>query len=118
MNFTLRDVAEGVCARFDLTMDQMRGVNATRHYARPRQIAMYLAREMTGQSLPQIGRFFCRDHTTVLHAQRTIATLVKDDPYLAQAIQGCRDIIAHRGPWKVAASATIASIPLVSERAA
>ena len=46
------------------------------HLARPRQIAMYLAKKMTTRSLPEIGRRFAnRDHTTVIHAVKTITRL-------------------------------------------
>ena len=48
----------------------------------PRQMAMFLAREMTGHSLPSIGRFFGnRDHTTVLHAVRAVKNRCAEDPY-------------------------------------
>lgn len=114
----MRDIAEGVCARFGVTMDQMRGVNSTRHYARPRQVAMYLCRQMTGQSLPQIGTFFCRDHTTVLHACKTIKSLMEADADMVQTIEGCKEIIRHRGPWRLEALLKVISEPLVTERAA
>lgn len=55
--------------------------------ARPRQVAMYLARELTTNSLPDIGqRFGGRDHTTVLHAQRRIKELSDEDPKFALSI--------------------------------
>lgn len=118
MNYTIRDVAEGVCIRFSMTMDQIRGVNATRHYARPRQIVMFLAREMTGQSLPQIGRYLCRDHTTIMYGQRLVSRLVAADPNTAAAVESCRAIIRHRGSWKMDAVQMLADRPLVEVRAA
>ena len=54
-----------------------------RDYARPRQVAMYLAKSLTLQSLPQIGKRFHRDHTTVIHAVRRIEALKASDPVLA-----------------------------------
>lgn len=118
MNLTLRDVSEGVCLRFGMTMDQMRGVNATRHYARPRQIMMFLARELTSQSLPQIGRYLCRDHTTVHVGARRIRKLIAEDPDFAATVESCRAIIQHRGSWKIDAAETLASVPFVEVRAA
>jgi chromosomal replication initiator protein len=57
-------VAEG----FGLRRDDLIARCRTKEVASPRQVAMYLARELTGVSLPQIGRAFNRDHATVLHA--------------------------------------------------
>ena len=52
----------------------------TRRVVRPRQIAMALAKELTSMSLPEIGDAFGgRDHTTVLHAQRKVEELVRND---------------------------------------
>ena len=64
--------------------------------ARPRQIAMFLAREMTGLSLPRLGTHFARDHTTILHAVRRITRLMEQDPAFADAVQGCRELLARR----------------------
>jgi hypothetical protein len=65
----------------------------------PRQIAMYIAKVLTSKSLPDIGRMFGgRDHTTVIHAVRKIAGLIRSDPAVAQDVGeiinnlGCRDI--------------------------
>ena len=98
--YSIRDIETAVAARYRLTRDQMRGLNRAREMARPRQIAMYLAREMTGQSLPRIGAHFCRDHTTVLHAVRRINRLMAEDTGLAAQVEGCRELIARSGPWR------------------
>lgn len=58
-----------------------------REVARPRQMAMYLACELTTQSLPQIGRAFRRDHTTVRYAHKMVALRAASDPALARAIE-------------------------------
>ena len=59
--------------------------------ARARKVAMYLARELTGQSLPEIGRGFGgRDHSTVLSAVRSIDTEVHRDPELAMTVESLR----------------------------
>ncbi len=59
---------------FDTTVEELRGPGKTRALAQSRQIAMYLCRELTDQSLPKIGQAFGRDHTTVMYAQKKILT--------------------------------------------
>jgi chromosomal replication initiator protein len=65
---------------------------------RARKIAMYLARELTGQSLPEIGRGFGgRDHSTVLHAVRSVSTEVGRDPELAMTVDKLRARLSPSG---------------------
>jgi chromosomal replication initiator protein len=59
-----------------------------RSYARPRQVAMYLAKQLTSRSLPDIGRRFGgRDHTTVMHGVRRIEELKSADPQIAEDLE-------------------------------
>jgi chromosomal replication initiator protein len=95
MRPAISDVEIAVCARFGLSREQMQSPNRARIVSRPRQIAMFLAREMTGLSLPRIGRHFGRDHTTILYAARKIARLVAQDGALAAEVQGCRALLAR-----------------------
>jgi len=69
-----------VCEHYRIRQAEMGSARRAREVARPRQIAMYLAKQLTQRSLPEIGRRFGgRDHTTVIHAVRTIEALrVKD----------------------------------------
>ena len=72
----IADIMEAVQQHFGVTRMELVGECRARSYARPRQIAMYLASKLSGQSLPQIGRRFGdRDHTTVIHAIRSIERL-------------------------------------------
>ena len=57
---------------FETTVEELRGPGKTRAVAMPRQIAMYLCRELTDLSLPKIGQAFGRDHTTVMYAEKNI----------------------------------------------
>ena len=57
---------------FETTVEELRGPGKTRAVAMPRQIAMYLCRELTDLSLPKIGQAFGRDHTTVMYAEKKI----------------------------------------------
>ena len=65
---------------FNIALSEMLSQRRSRPLARPRQIAMYLAKKMTTRSLPEIGRRFAnRDHTTVIHAVKTITRLSEQD---------------------------------------
>ena len=79
---TVADIQAAACAFFDVSLDELLSARRTARVAWPRQVAMYLTRELTSESLPAIGRHFGgRDHTTVLHAwRRTSARLAADAP--------------------------------------
>ncbi|MEZ5918881.1 MAG: helix-turn-helix domain-containing protein [Alphaproteobacteria bacterium] len=65
----------------------MHSARRARNVARPRQVAMYLAKQLTARSLPEIGRKFGgRDHTTVMHAVRKIEELMEEDAQIAQML--------------------------------
>ncbi len=77
---TIENVQRIVCQEFSLTVTQLKSKNNSRAVAYPRQIAMYLAKELTAASLPQIGREFGnKHHTTVLHSVKKIERLRKTD---------------------------------------
>lgn len=76
-------IQKTVAEYFKLKMSDMHSKKRSRNVARPRQVAMALAKDLTPMSLPEIGEAFGnRDHTTVLHACRTISTLRKKDSVL------------------------------------
>ena len=76
----IAEIQAAVAHRFRLRPAELTSHRRAREIVRPRQIAMYLARELTPRSLPEIGRVFGRrDHTTVLHAIRTIGRLREID---------------------------------------
>ena len=76
-------IQKTVAEYFKLKISDMHSKKRSRNVARPRQVAMSLAKELTPMSLPEIGEAFGnRDHTTVLHACRTISTLRKKDSAL------------------------------------
>ena len=81
------DVQERVAAYYGITVEDLKGARRNREITVPRQIAMYLTREMVGLSLPRIGECFGgRDHTTVMHACDKISSAMKDMPELAATI--------------------------------
>ena len=76
-----------VATHFNLNLQEMLSPRRSRALARPRQIAMYLAKQYTTNSLPDIGRKFSnRDHTTVIHAVKKIDELIKKDNEINQNI--------------------------------
>lgn len=75
----IADIQRSVAAHFGLTVGMLTGPRRARAIARPRQMAMYLASVKTNKSLPQIGRAFRRDHTTVMHGIRVIERLRASD---------------------------------------
>jgi chromosomal replication initiator protein len=77
---SVEGIQKTVAEYFKIKMADMHSKKRTRNVARPRQVAMALAKELTQMSLPEIGEAFGnRDHTTVLHACRTISTLRQSD---------------------------------------
>jgi chromosomal replication initiator protein len=86
---TIDQIQRRVCDFFGLKMSDLKAKNRTKAIAFPRQVAMYLSRQMTHSSLSEIGRAFGgKDHTTVLHAVDKIQTLLQDDPKLRKTIDG------------------------------
>lgn len=79
-----------VAAAFGVSEKELLGASRLRSVMRPRQVAMYLARELTGLSLPRLGAAFGRDHTTVLHACRKVADDIAADAALANKVSDLR----------------------------
>ena len=76
-----------VASHFNLNMQELLSPRRSRSLARPRQIAMYLAKQYTANSLPDIGRKFAnRDHTTVIHAVKKVEDLIKKDDEIRQSV--------------------------------
>lgn len=88
---TIEEIQRSVCAHFKLDKSDMVSKRRLRAVARPRQIAMYLAKEMTPRSYPEIGRRFGgRDHSTVIHAVRVIESLRVTDSEIDADIAAIR----------------------------
>ena len=85
---TIDAIQRQVAEHYHIRISDMLSARRSRNVARPRQIAMYLAKELTTRSLPEIGRKFGgRDHTTVLHATRKIAQQRDRDADLAEDLE-------------------------------
>jgi len=76
-----------VCRQYGISRHDMLSARRTAKLVIPRQVAIYLTKELTPRSFSDIGRYFNRDHTTVLHAVRKIAYLTERDPILAAHIE-------------------------------
>jgi chromosomal replication initiator protein len=85
---SIRRIQELVSERFQLSMDELCGDKRSQNIVYPRQVAMYLSRELTDSSLPKIGKEFGgRDHTTVIHATSKIARLIREDRSVYNLVQ-------------------------------
>ncbi len=85
---TIDEIQRKVAEHYNIRMSDMHSARRSRQVARPRQVAMYLAKQLTARSLPEIGRKFGgRDHTTVMHAVRKIDELMAEDAQIAQDVE-------------------------------
>lgn len=85
-----------VAEYYGMRLDEFKSKRRTRNVAFPRQLAMYLCRELTDLSLPKIGEEFGgRDHTTVIHAHEKISTNIKMDPSLENTVRTIIDKIQN-----------------------
>jgi chromosomal replication initiator protein len=88
---SIADVQLAACRHFGLSHEELLSSTRATRITWPRQVAMYLARELTGESLPTIGRHFGgRDHTTVLHAWRRTSARIANDAASHDAIEKLR----------------------------
>ena len=85
---TIEDIQKKVAAHYNIKVSDMHSARRSVAIARPRQIAMYLAKKLTTKSLPEIGRKFGgKDHTTVMHAVKRIDELSRDDKEFADDVE-------------------------------
>ena len=91
-NITCETIKKAVCKKYGIKLADIESSKRKREFSYPRQIAMYLCREMTDSSLPKIGEYFGgRDHTTVLHAYDKIASEIKNNEVLADEIRQLKE---------------------------
>jgi chromosomal replication initiator protein len=91
---TIDEIQRRVAEHFNIRLSEMTSDRRARAVARPRQVAMYLAKQLTTRSLPEIGRKFGgRDHTTVMHAVRKIQELTLSDRALAEDVELLRRML-------------------------
>ncbi|MFQ5954631.1 MAG: helix-turn-helix domain-containing protein, partial [Kiloniellales bacterium] len=91
---TIEEIQRRVAEHFNVRLSDMHSARRARAVARPRQVAMYLAKQLTSRSLPEIGRKFGgRDHTTVMHAVRKVDELRAIDNGFAEDVELLRRML-------------------------
>ena len=94
---TIQDIQKIVGQYYSVRIEDFSAKKRTKSIAYPRQIAMYLSRELTDFSLPKIGEEFGgRDHTTVIHAHEKIANDIKSDPTFKQEVENLEKEIRNQ----------------------
>ena len=92
---SIDEIQKQVAAHYDVRVAEMFSARRARNIARPRQVAMYLAKTLTSLSYPEIGRRFGgRDHTTVMHAVRSIEGLINTDDGINEDVQLLRSLLS------------------------
>ncbi len=86
LSINVNSIKKIVGKHFNIKMEDFNSKRKTQSIAWPRQVAMYLTTELTDLSLPEIGREFNRDHSTVVHARDTVKERVEADPFFAAEI--------------------------------
>ena len=85
---TIEEIQRRVAEHYNIKLSEMSSERRARAVARPRQVAMFLSKQLTSRSLPEIGRKFGgRDHTTVMHAVRKIEELRQSDAAIAEDVE-------------------------------
>ena len=93
---TILDIQKAVGEHFNIRLEDFTAKKRTRSIAFPRQVAMFLSRELTDSSLPKIGsEFGGRDHSTVIHAHEKISKMLKEDQGLQQDVQDVRNVLGR-----------------------
>ena len=93
---TVHDIQRAVCDQFHIKPDDLRSKSRQKDIVYPRQIAMFLTRELTGISLPKIGKEFGgRDHTTVMHAINKVEKDLQKDSQIVKIVTKLREKLSH-----------------------
>ncbi len=93
---SIQEIQKKVADHYNIRVSEMSSARRARNIARPRQIAMYLAKQLTSKSLPDIGRNFGdRDHTTVMHAVSRVTELMGQDAAFAEDVELLRRVLEN-----------------------
>jgi chromosomal replication initiator protein len=93
---TILDIQRTIGEHYNIRLEDFKAKKRTKSVAFPRQIAMYLSRELTDFSLPKIGEEFGgRDHTTVIHAHEKISNLIQSDLQFQRQIKEIQELLKH-----------------------
>jgi chromosomal replication initiation ATPase DnaA len=95
---TIDQVKRCVMRRYRLKPGDLESKSRRSEIVRPRQLAFYAARLLTGKSFPDIGRHFCRDHTTILHGYEKVLNLKETNPEIAAELEAIVQSLRSGGP--------------------
>lgn len=85
---TVESIQKTICDYFNIRLGDLKSKRRTKNIALPRQVAMYLCRKFTAISFPVLGdKFGGRDHSTVIHASKTIEKRIKEDPNMQATVE-------------------------------
>jgi chromosomal replication initiator protein len=91
---TIEEIQRKVAEHYNIRLTDMSSARRARNVARPRQVAMFLAKQLTSRSLPEIGRKFGnRDHTTVMHAVSRVGSLMESDSAFSEDVELLRRML-------------------------
>ncbi len=94
---SISSIQKAVCEYFSISMNELNGKRRDQKVVKPRQVAMFLCKELTGASYPEIGsEFGGRDHTTVMHSCRKIDANI-EDPYFRTSLENIRNMLSGVG---------------------
>ena len=79
-------ILQEVSAYYNVDAEKVKGKARSKDVAFPRQMAMYMMRQLSQMSMPDIGKFFDRDHTTVLYGLERVETSLREDPQLQNVV--------------------------------
>lgn len=94
-NISINKIKKVVCKRYSVNLDDLNSKKKNNSIAWPRQVAMYLATELTSLSLPEIGREFNRDHTTVIHAKEKVKEEIENNTFFIPEINLLIELIKN-----------------------
>jgi chromosomal replication initiator protein len=89
----IAEIQTAVADHFELSIEELLSPDRARRVSGPRQIAMYLACECSGETLPMIAAAFGRDHSTVVHARDKVRASHRNDPAAADAVDSLKAVI-------------------------
>ncbi|OYV40981.1 MAG: chromosomal replication initiation protein DnaA [Rhodospirillales bacterium 20-64-7] len=93
---SIQEIQKRVADHYNIRISEMSSARRSRNIARPRQVAMYLAKQLTSKSLPDIGRHFGdRDHTTVMHAVSRVTELMAQDAGFGEDVELLRRMLEN-----------------------
>ncbi len=84
---TSERILNKIAEKYEVSVEDIKGAKRTKQIATPRHIAVYLIRELTNMSFPQLGKLFDRDHATIMNSYQTVSTKMKDDPFFEGEIK-------------------------------